>query len=76
MLNASSKVSSTMSTMVSRYVDSFTDGTQSGAFNLIWERSPLAFEFLVEKVPEAWKNLPDNLRSILDPDGGTNGRGD
>ncbi|CED84656.1 hypothetical protein [Phaffia rhodozyma] len=70
-LQAALKVSTTMSTMVTRYVQSFTDGTQLGAFNLIWERTPLALEFLVEKVPQAWKNLPDNLKSIIDPDGGT-----
>ena len=46
--------------MYTRYVNSFTNGTQSNALKLVWEKSPDAWRFMGSAVQDAWKNAPKN----------------
>lgn len=50
--------------MVGSYYTSFPNGTQAAAVRLVFERGPLAVDYLVEKVPEAWRNAGVNLKRL------------
>lgn len=62
--NASVKVLTTVESMFTRYFQSFTNGTQLGAVNIVLERSGLAIDYLARRIPEAFGNLPKNFEAL------------
>lgn len=53
-----------MHTMYTKYVTSFTNGTQTEAAKLVYDRSGEAFAFLVKSCKEAWINVPENVTNV------------